>query len=379
MILACLKPLTVLLLPFLAAWLITSYAPIRSRALWLAAFGSALTVAFVSCLPALVITAVAIGEVVGADYTGGVDGLTLMTVDGRQESAFISHTAGLLPYAPSGAPAALNEMHSRGGEWAGRDYVRDCGAPIYAPFAGTVSWGGAGVKDSWGNPYIYLKSDDGRYQMLLMHGDYALAAGDSFRAGQQVGSTNLTGYFIGSAPICHDHVSLLVDGVEVDPEQYRSQAETAVADVGAPERGVGAPTPYRDLAGLVQALRSLGYSPSSDVGLRISHYEPAAGGINCDSDCGHMASGDVTWDWTGGKGGVYAAACPPAWPFGTRFSYAGATYECRDRGGWIQCYEPGAYDKALKRDAETSYCWVDLYNTPPVGYGTLAYDWQFIK
>lgn len=355
------------LLPAVIIWLLGRALPqYITCAARLILWSTYLYLIFLGCgMPMLV--------VVPAVMAAQQSGTTIMTVDGRQESAFIGHTAGLLPYAAGGAPAALNEMHSRGGEWAGRDYVRDCGAPIYAPFAGTVSRGGAGVKDSWGNPYIYLKRDDGRYQMLLMHGDYALAAGESFRAGQQVGSTNLTGYFIGSAPVCHDHVSLLVDGVEVDPEQYRSQVETAVgADVGAP-------TPYINLAGFVQALAALGYSPASDVGLRISHYEPAAGGINCDSDCGHMASGDVTWDWTGGKGGVYAAACPPAWPFGTRFSYAGATYECRDRGGWIQCYEPGAYDPALKREADSNYCWVDLYNTPPVGYGTLAYDWQFIK
>ncbi|MCB8988063.1 MAG: M23 family metallopeptidase [Ardenticatenaceae bacterium] len=296
--------------------------------------------------------------------TGVGQGETLMTVDGR---AFINQTAGLLPYAPGSDPAPLNAMHSRGGEWAGRDYTRPCGSPIYAPFDGLVQRGGAGSKDSWGNTYIYIRSADGRYDMLIMHSDFSLSAGDSFRAGQQIGSTNTIGY----SSECHEHISLLVDGVEVDPEQYRGAGGgTAVA---------AAAVPYVDLAGLMQALAALSYSPSSDVGLRISHYEPAAGGINCDHDCGHMASGDVTWDWTGGKNGIYAAACPPAWPFGTRFQLAGVTYECRDRGGWIQCYAPGETDKATGSAATESYCWVDLYNTPPVGYGTLVYDWKFVN
>ncbi len=81
--------------------------------------------------------------------------------------------------------------------------------------------------------------------------------------------------------------------------------------------------PARDLAGLTSALTSLGYSPQSSLPLRISHYDPKLGGINCDSDCSTMASGDNTWSWAGGKNGVYAAACPREWAFGTRFLYGG--------------------------------------------------------
>jgi hypothetical protein len=142
---------------------------------------------------------------------------------------------------------------------------------------------------------------------------------------------------------------------------------------------------------LAEALTGLGYPANGGVGLRLSHYNPAAGGINCDHDCNHMASGDITWAWTGGQNGRYAAACPAEWPFGTRFHYAGTTYECRDRGGWIRCYQPGQTDKAIANAhrrghlldqpavAAAAYCWVDLYHSPPAAYGTLTYDWSFIK
>lgn len=379
----CLKPLLVIALPFLVAWLITTYTPIQSK--WTLRFVALLVAVQVACfalLPMAMITARVAGEQIEATLVAaGAYDVTTMTVDGETAVAFTGQTAGLLPYAPGSAPLAFNEMHSRGGEWAGRDYTRPCGTPIYAPFDGTVQRGGSGVLDGWNNTYMYIRSADGRYDMLIMHSDFHLTAGDTFTAGQQIGATNTIGY----SSECHEHISLLVDGVEVDPEKYRQQG-TAVASVD-----VGAPTPYINLAGLAQALASLGYNASSDVALRISHYEPAAGGVNCDHDCGHMSSGDVTWDWTGGKGGIYAAACPPAWPFGTRFSYAGVTYECRDRGGWIQCYEPGDRDKAITSAhenghllgepavAQESYCWVDLYNTPPVGYGTLTRDWQFVN
>ncbi len=367
MILACLKPLTVLLLPFLAAWLITSYAPTRSRALRVAAFGSAATVALVSCLPALVITAVAISEIVGTEHTGGLDGLTLMTVGGKTA---VTPGAGSSVASIYTRPRTTQaNLHGLAG-FQGVDVVGDGDPLIYAPFDGRVASAGCdGYKTTAylklhpvcqsEATWLDMRSADGRYRMVLLHGDYDVVAGQELKQGQRIGTDNCWGWCTGN----HSHIILWDRGVLVSYLDYV---------------GKGTP-PARDLAGLSSVLAALGYSPANDMGLRISHYEPAAGGINCDSDCGHMASGDVTWDWTGGKGGVYAAACPPAWPFGTRFSYAGATYECRDRGGWIQCYEPGAYDEALKRDAETSYCWVDLYNTPPVGYGTLAYDWQFIK
>ena len=366
MILACIKPLAVLLLPFAFAWAITRYSPIEARrSLMVAAFGMAAVVACVSIAPAAMVVAVVAGQVM--ETVWNVEGpvpVMIMTVDGRATSSSVASI-----YTKQQVNQAA--LHGLSG-FEGVDVVGMGDPNIYAPFDGYVDSVGCdglpsttylkqhpicGTQATW----LDMRSADNQYRMVLLHGDYTVQAGDKIRQGQRIGTDNCWGNCTGN----HSHVMLWDRGVLVSYLDYAGKPAEA--------------TPDHNLAGLVQALVALGYSPSSDVGLRISHYEPAAGGINCDHDCGHMASGDVTWDWTGGKNGIYAAACPPAWPFGTRFQLAGATYECRDRGGWIQCYAPGETDKATGSAATESYCWVDLYNTPPVGYGTLVYDWKFVN
>lgn len=118
-----------------------------------------------------------------------------------------------------------------------------------------------------------------------------------------------------------------------------------------------------------------------DYKLRISEYRPEEGGINCDSDCTMMASGDLVASWVGGRDGVYAAACPREWGWrhGEQFSIDGTVFECRDTGGWINCYEPGEYDPALKQNATERYCWVDLLGTWGIPYGTLVSDWGKVR
>lgn len=117
----------------------------------------------------------------------------------------------------------------------------------------------------------------------------------------------------------------------------------------------------------------------ADYPLRVSWYDPALGGTNCDHDCTTMASGDKVASWLGGRDGVYAAACPRSdgWHHGKRFELNGVVYECRDTGGWINCYQPGDYDPATRRTADQSYCWVDLLNGSHYTYGSLAYEWRF--
>ncbi|MBP9706968.1 MAG: M23 family metallopeptidase [Oligoflexales bacterium] len=132
---------------------------------------------------------------------------------------------GLLPYTgPVNWRICCGRLHSRGSEWAGNDYLRPEGSLLVAPFDGTVAkagvasmGGGMGVKDSWGNTYMYLTSSDGKYWMLLMHGNYSLSAGQSFRKGERIGTTASIGF--SSEP--HDHISLKVNGVSVDIENYR--------------------------------------------------------------------------------------------------------------------------------------------------------------
>lgn len=120
------------------------------------------------------------------------------------------------------------------------------------------------------------------------------------------------------------------------------------------------------------------FSGNADYPLRISWYDPSLGGTNCDSDCTTMASGDKVASWIGGRGGVYAAACPRSggWHHGLRFSVGNNVFECRDTGGWINCYQPGMYDPALKRNADQSYCWVDLLGNWGIPYSTLTNNWS---
>ena len=118
-----------------------------------------------------------------------------------------------------------------------------------------------------------------------------------------------------------------------------------------------------------------------DYALRVSWYDPALGGTNCDADCTTMASGDKVAAWAGGQNGVHAAACPREWGWrhGEQFSLNGTVFECRDMGGWINCYEPGEYDPAIKQDATQPYCWVDLLGDWGIPYGTLVSDWGKVR
>lgn len=132
------------------------------------------------------------------------------------------------------------------------------------------------------------------------------------------------------------------------------------------------------------------FSGNADYPLRISWYDPSLGGTNCDSDCTTMASGDKVASWIGGRGGVYAAACPRSggWYHGLRFSVGDNIFECRDTGGWINCYQPGQLDKAIHNAhskgylldqpaiAKQSYCWVDLMVNTSIPYGTLTNNWS---
>lgn len=168
--------------------------------------------------------------------------------------------------------------------------------------------------------------------------------------------------------------------------------------------------------GVSLALSSRGTAVAGEYPLRPSYYNPQLGGTNCDEvydiwgrlisgDCNTMASGDKVTAWIGGQNGVYAAACANrpdlGWVIGsaakgtdgTRFEIAGMRFECRDTGGWIQCYEPGEVDKAIANAhtrgklldqpavAEEPYCWVDTMTTEPLApYGTMipASDWHMI-
>lgn len=229
------------------------------------------------------------------------------------------------------------ELHGADG-WQGIDIAAGCGMPIYAPFSGIVE---ANNIDHQGNTVLTITS--GAIELTLLHGDFLPDVGNTVQAGEIVGTENLHGFYVGAAPICHSHVIYKVNG---------------------------------------RSLNWLEYQPSvADYPLRISWYDPSLGGTNCDHDCTTMASGDKVASWIGGRGGVMAAACPRSdgWHHGRRFEIDGVVYECRDTGGWINCYQPGMYDPALKRQADIAYCWVDLLNGSHYQYGSLSYNWGFVQ
>ena len=95
------------------------------------------------------------------------------------------------------------------------------------------------------------------------------------------------------------------------------------------------------------------------VTVRVSHYEPWQGGINCflfvNGKClSGMSSGERWENWIG-----RASACVKEWPFWARFTLPGGEeFICLDRGGAIVIGVDGLP-------------WVDLLvETPPVPFGT---------
>jgi len=130
-----------------------------------------------------------------------------------------------------------------------------------------------------------------------------------------------------------------------------------------------------------------------DYPLRISQYRPWEGGINCDSDCSTMSSGDLVATWIGGRSGVHAAACATelGWNEGDQFVISDVTFECRDTGGWIRCYEPGDLDLAIQNAhaegwmldqpaiVDQPYCWVDLLGSWNFDHGQLIYNWSRVR
>lgn len=241
--------------------------------------------------------------------------------------------------------------------WEGVDIYAGCGKPVLSPISGIVAFNGLdgyNQVDERGvvreqTPMITIKND--RYTVTIMHGNYTAPIGTRVVTGEQVGTEGSQGMSTG----CHSHVVVKENGKLKNYLDILNNPET-----------------------------------KANYPLRISHYDPSLGGINCDHDCSTMASGDSVSEWVNGKNGVYAAACPRSngWHIGKRFSIDGITYECRDTGGWINCYQPGQTDIAI-RNAHASgymkdvpevagmfYCWVDLMHDESYPYGQFVWHWK---
>ena len=127
---------------------------------------------------------------------------------------------------------------------------------------------------------------------------------------------------------------------------------------------INLPTPFT-LNTTTAQTSSGSISHYSDLPIKISMYDPALAGINCDSDCSTMASGQKVVDWYG-----KSLACPSEFPLWTEFYIEGiGTRICLDRGG------------AIINNGE--FIWVDLllhesdFNTVPP-FGTLVYEWGIV-
>lgn len=322
--------LTLFLIPYALMWLLARNR--RRLLLWSGLAGIAMMQLF-SILPFATVGYAVVAE---ANATPADDlrlaGLTSSSA--KLASLYDSYTV------------TQGQLHGLVG-WEGVDIKAGCGKPIYAPFAGTVTYNGL---DGYNHEGIYEQATmitivGSNLELTLLHGDYTAQLGSKVQSGDILGRENSRGWSTG----CHSHVILKENGRLLNFLEWQKTNQPLSI--------------YH-----------------ADYPLRISWYDPSLGGTNCDSDCSTMASGDSVASWVNGKGGIFAAACPRSngWHHGLRFELDGVTYECRDTGGYINCYQPGIYDPALKRQASESYCWVDLLNGSHYSYGSLAYDWGFI-
>lgn len=249
--------------------------------------------------------------------------------------------------------------------YKGYDYSAGSGTQLFSPLpgSGVVTYnardGYIGPYDTKGeqNTMLTIKGDAG--EIIMFHGNYSLVQpGDIV-----IGGVTPIGYeaSIGNSTGAHSHIVW-----KPNPNWV------------APIKTINQPTSIQHTS------RHGNYgsvlSNYNNVQLRISHYVPALGGTNCDSDCTTMASGDKVAEWTLGKNGVYAAACPREWPFGTKFTLDGQTYSCADNGGYINCYSKGDFDPTLGGHTATNdYCWVDILGDVSYPYGHKTSDWSFVK
>lgn len=261
------------------------------------------------------------------------------------------------------------------GTWEGIDYSTPSGTTLYAPeicpcvvsAVGFDGWIGPYDTDpnSKGTSYILLISEDNQYKVMYQHGIYTVTPGTIVAPGVEIGKEANVGNSTGP----HTHVSVKKNNTAIAANKYDNTAiivKTGNKDIQHTSR-------HGNYGSVL--------SNYNNVGIRMSHYDPSLGGINCDSDCSTMASGDKVKDWVLGQNGKFAAACPQEWPMRTNIRINKITFVCSDRGSYINCYAPGDYDPALKTTATSSYCWIDALGSFGYDYGELVVpsEWGFIK
>ncbi|RMG89620.1 MAG: hypothetical protein D6706_21025, partial [Chloroflexi bacterium] len=213
----------------------------------------------------------------------------------------------IMPYEPGSYYVKLNNGFHGDGYWQGVDFIAACGTQLVAPISGEVVDVG---RDSYcgqfgcGNTYLHIRNES--WDVMFLHGLYTVEPGQIVTIGEPIGVTAS----IGNSSECHDHISLRErpNGRLVDIEHQAS-----VSRVQKPVKP-----------------------------LKISTYDPAEGGINCDHDCSVLADGtqfDVSLYWN-------TAACPADWIGRTVAINGIGTFKCRDTGGAIKEHE--------------DFIWIDL-------------------
>jgi hypothetical protein len=94
---------------------------------------------------------------------------------------------------------------------------------------------------------------------------------------------------------------------------------------------------------------------TQDIIVKVSHYWPDLGGVNCltfkNGHCqSHMANGEDWEDWED-----KAIACPPELKLGTKIKILGKVWICKDRGSKIQMDGDAYWVDMLTRQTVVAY------------------------
>ncbi len=249
--------------------------------------------------------------------------LALMVTIVAEQQAVLSpfpYRGGVGEIYPQGYTVTQGYLHGLAG-WEGVDLKAGCGASIYAPFDGVVTYNGndgyVGFHSGGEENTMITIVGEGK-EITLLHGRYSAAVGEMVGYGDVIGQEAS----IGDSTGCHSHVVLKVNGRLVN---YLSYASEIVME---------------------------------NKPLKISWYDPELGGINCAHPCDTMASGVKVTPERYGR----TAACVPEWMGRTVVIPGLGEFECLDTGGAIV--------------EHPTFIWIDLLmHQPPAEAGQLVSEW----
>lgn len=206
----------------------------------------------------------------------------------------------------------LTDYNPRPIPFKGSDWSGGCGAELYAPITGFVTQ--VGIDNYCGshgcnNTFVMLQNAHGT-QVIMLHGDYIVTTGTPILKGK-----TLIGYEASNGNSTGCHTDLWTNG-------------------------------------------------QLDLPLYLTWYDPAQGGINCDSDCSTFANGERVTE----ERYQDTVACPQ--------EYVGRTFDipglgervCRDTGGAIRI----AYSERY----QTHVIHIDVLAKEPPAVAQLVKNWR---